>query len=158
MAASAGSVLLDVNVLLALFDPVHRNHTLVRRWFADSDARIATCPLCELGFVRIASHPRYPNPLDRPEQALNLLRALHREGRHEFWPDSLSLADAGFAEHPFQSYRETTDRYLLRLAAQRDGRLLTLDTGIVPADEAERGALWLLEGDLGTSASDPAMP
>jgi hypothetical protein len=141
---SADVALLDVNVLLALFDPMHLHHALVRQWFAEGTSRIATCPLTELGFVRIASHPRYPNPMDTSAQALELLRALHAEARHAFWPDALSLTDDGFKLHPFQSHKETTDRYLLRLAIHQGGRLLTMDAGIKPADDAERAALCLL--------------
>lgn len=136
--------LLDVNVLLALFDPMHRHHGLVREWFVGHDYPIASCPLTELGFVRIASHPRYPNPMDTPAQALGLLRALHQQPRHRFWADELSLADGVFAQFPFHSHRETTDRYLLRLASHKRGTLLTLDAGITPADDAERLALTLL--------------
>ena len=136
--------LLDVNVMLALFDPVHLHHAIVRDWYVNGPHAVATCPLSELGFVRICSNPRYPNPLDSPEQALALLRALHAEARHSFWPDDVSLADSAFSLQPFRTHRETTDRYLLRLAVHRSGQLLTLDTGIKPADAAERGALCLL--------------
>lgn len=136
--------LLDVNVLLALFDPLHVSHALVRGWYAESLRPVATCPLSELGFVRICSHPRYPNPVDSPEHGLALLRALHAESRHAFWPAAITLASEAFQEHPFRSHRETTDRYLLQLAAQRKGRLLTLDAGIKPAGEVEAAALCLL--------------
>ena len=144
LPATALVFLLDVNVLLALFDPLHVNHALVRRWYADSAHPVATCPLSELGFVRICSHPRYPNPVDSPEHGMSLLRALHAESRHAFWPDAITLTDDAFRVHPFRSHRETTDRYLLQLAAQRKSRLLTLDAGIQPADEAERAALCVL--------------
>lgn len=146
-SASAGVApvfLLDVNVLLALFDPLHVNHARVRGWYTETSHAVSTCPLSELGFVRIASHPRYPNPVDTPEQALVLLRALHAEARHAFWPDAIALADEAFRINPFRMHRETTDRYLLRLAAHRKGRLLTLDAGIAPADELERAALCVL--------------
>ena len=136
--------LLDVNVMLALFDPVHLHHAIVRDWYANGLRAIASCPLSELGFVRICSNPRYPNPLDSPEQALALLRALHAEKRHTFWPDDVSLADKAFSLQPFRTHRETTDRYLLRLAVHRSGQLLTLDAGIKPADPVERAALCLL--------------
>lgn len=145
--ASAGvacAYLLDVNVLLALFDPLHLNHACVRGWYAQTSHAVATCPLSELGFVRICSHPRYPNPVDSPEDALTLLRALHAEPRHVFWPDAIALTDDVFRIHPFRTHRDTTDRYLLRLAAHRNGQLLTLDAGIAPADDVERAALCLL--------------
>lgn len=136
--------LLDVNVLLALFDPMHVHHAAIRHWFASGAQAVATCPLSQLGFVRICSNPRYPNALDTPEQALGLLRALHSDPRHVFWPDAISLADEAFSQHPFRSHRETTDRYLMHLAATRGGHLLTLDAGIKPANAAERAALCLI--------------
>ncbi|MDO9124550.1 MAG: VapC toxin family PIN domain ribonuclease, partial [Deltaproteobacteria bacterium] len=54
--------LLDVNLLLALSDPMHIHHELAHRWFAEKGHQAwATCPLTENGFIRIASHPNYPN-------------------------------------------------------------------------------------------------
>lgn len=139
------SVLLDVNILLALFDPLHQQHGQVRDWYDQHNRTVATCVLTELGFVRIGCHPRYPNPMDRPEQALDLLRALHRSGRHRFLTESPSLVEASFCVHPFKSHRDTTDRYLLRLAIHHDSQLLTLDAGIRPADAEGRDALLLLK-------------
>ena len=38
--------LLDVNVLVALFDPMHSNHEAAHEWFAENRAAgWATCPL-----------------------------------------------------------------------------------------------------------------
>jgi uncharacterized protein len=55
--------LLDVNLLLALTDPMHVHHEQAHRWFASKgDLSWATCPLTENGFVRVASHPSYPQP------------------------------------------------------------------------------------------------
>lgn len=136
--------LLDVNVLIALFDPLHEANGTVRDWYAAYPSSVATCPLTELGFVRICSHPRYPNPVGTPAETLTLLHALHAQARHQFWPDELSLADDAFVRTPFASHRETTDRYLLRLAVHRKSRLLTLDAGIQPADAQERAAMCLL--------------
>ncbi|MBP1742910.1 MAG: domain protein family protein, partial [Deltaproteobacteria bacterium] len=54
--------LLDINLLLALSDPMHIHHPLAHRWFAEKGQHAwATCPLTENGFIRIASHPNYPN-------------------------------------------------------------------------------------------------
>jgi predicted nucleic acid-binding protein len=50
--------LLDVNLLLALTDPMHIHHESAYRWFAGKGQKAwATCPLTENGFVRIASYP-----------------------------------------------------------------------------------------------------
>ncbi|MBT8366554.1 MAG: VapC toxin family PIN domain ribonuclease, partial [Deltaproteobacteria bacterium] len=60
--------LLDINLLLALTDPMHVHHEPSHQWFAEKGQKAwATCPLTENGFVRIASHPNYPNrPGDVP--------------------------------------------------------------------------------------------
>jgi uncharacterized protein len=53
--------LLDVNVLVALFDPDHVHHDLAHDWFADQRAAgWATCPLTENGLIRVLSSPPLP--------------------------------------------------------------------------------------------------
>lgn len=48
--------LLDVNVLVALFDPGHVHHEPAHEWFAaNRSAGWATCPLTGNGLVRILS-------------------------------------------------------------------------------------------------------
>jgi uncharacterized protein len=140
------AILLDVNVLLALFDPMHQHHSTIRTWYETNHLPVASCALTELGFVRISCNPRYPNPMDAPEQAIALLRALHADARHRFWADSPSAADAGFLAQPFNSHKDTTDRYLLRLAIHHHGQLLTLDAGIRACDATELAALQVLRG------------
>ena len=54
--------LLDVNVLIALFDQDHSLHERARDWFA-ANALWASCPITQNGCIRIMSHARYPNPL-----------------------------------------------------------------------------------------------
>ena len=54
--------LLDVNVLIALFDPAHLNHDAAHQWFGETGAEAwASCPLTENGFVRVISHPSIPD-------------------------------------------------------------------------------------------------
>ena len=122
--------LLDVNVLLALADPSHVKHELAHRWFqAEGRQRWATCPLTENGFVRIASHPSYPNPPGDAQVVLELLRAMCAQAGHEFWEDSLSLRSALPASLAF-THKMTTDLYLVALALHRGGCLATLDQRI----------------------------
>jgi predicted nucleic acid-binding protein len=53
--------LLDVNLLIALFDPAHVHHEAAHGWFARNGKDCwATCPLTENAFVRILSNPAYP--------------------------------------------------------------------------------------------------
>ena len=50
--------LLDVNVLVALFDPAHVHHEAAHAWFGTHRRqRWATCALTENAFVRVVSNP-----------------------------------------------------------------------------------------------------
>ena len=52
--------LLDVNVLVALFQPDHVHHELAHDWFAENRrAGWATCPITETGLVRLLANPRF---------------------------------------------------------------------------------------------------
>jgi hypothetical protein len=136
----AGVALLDVNVLVALFDPDHVHHDAAHDWFAeDGAAGWATCPLTENGFVRVVSHPRYqPNP-PRPSVVLDRLRKFCASGHHHFWPDAVSLRDESlFVPSLVGGYRQLTDIYLLGLAKKMGGRLVTFDRSISVA--AVKGA------------------
>lgn len=54
--------LLDVNVLIALFDPAHIHHGSAHNWFAEiGQSAWATCPVTENGVIRIVGDPRYRN-------------------------------------------------------------------------------------------------
>jgi len=123
--------LLDVNVLIALLDSDHASHESAISWFA-KHAREgwASCPITQNGCIRIMSNPGYPNPL--PVQALvdHLADACHEE-IHEFWPDGVSLLDSDAVDSTrIHGPRQLTDIYLLALAVQHRGRLVTFDTGI----------------------------
>ena len=53
--------LLDVNVLIALLDPIHVHHQKVTNWYlGHCRDGWATCPLTENGFIRIFGHSNYP--------------------------------------------------------------------------------------------------
>ena len=132
--------LLDVNVLVALFDPDHVHHEVAHDWFADHRGQgWATCPITENGFVRIVSNPAYGFEGFRADAALTLLKTFLGTGGHAFWRDALSLTD----EHRFDltlatGHRQLTDIYLLGLATAREGCLVTFDRSIPRA--AVKGA------------------
>jgi predicted nucleic acid-binding protein len=87
--------LLDVNVLLALFDPNHINHESIHDGFASKEGHSwATCPLAENGFVRVASHPSYPSSPGRPAGLLKQLHEFCEAKGHVFWTDEVSLRDS----------------------------------------------------------------
>jgi toxin-antitoxin system PIN domain toxin len=124
--------LLDVNVLVALFDPDHVHHDLAHDWFADHRAGgWATCATTENGFVRVVSNPRYQAEAPRPAVALDQLRRFCASGHHHFWAEDLSLRDAArFDLKNARGHGQLTDVYLLGLAKCRGGRLATFDRTI----------------------------
>lgn len=131
--------LLDVNVLIALSDPMHVHHESAHRWFSKNGRRAwATCPITENGFVRIASHPNYPNRPGDAAAVLVILRKLCRAPGHRFWPDDISLRDIldSVAVLP---HSLITDAYLLGLAVYRQGKLATFDRRI-PAHAVQGGS------------------
>jgi predicted nucleic acid-binding protein len=51
---------LDVNLLVALFDPDHIHHETAHDWFSDNASDgWATCPMTENGFVPVLANPAY---------------------------------------------------------------------------------------------------
>lgn len=122
--------LLDVNVLLALADPMHVHHDAAHRFFAATARQgWASCPLTENGFVRIASHPRYPNRPGNVAAVVAMLRQLCSLHGHHFWPDDISVRDA-VLPGAIITHAHVTDIYLLALAVHHGGLLATLDTTI----------------------------
>ena len=123
--------LLDVNVLIALLDSDHASHDAAIRWFAKhAPEGWASCPITQNGCIRIMSNQGYPNPL--PVQAvIGRLAEACDEVIHEFWPDEVSLLDSDVVDSTrIHGPRQLTDIYLLTLALQHEGRLVTFDNGI----------------------------
>lgn len=127
-----GAALLDVNVLVALFDPDHVHHELAHDWFADHrDGRWATCAVSEAGFVRVVSNPAYGSAAASTADVIPLLRSFCSGASHEFWADDVSFRDESLFRPAFiRGYRQLTDIHLLGLATKRGGRLVTFDATI----------------------------
>ena len=124
--------LLDVNVLVALFDPDHVHHELAHDWFADHRAfGWATCPVTENGFLRVLSNPAYGHERLPPERLLKGLRKFRASGHHAFWPDAVSLCDERLFNLSLAAgHRQLTDISLLGLATTMKGCLATFDRTI----------------------------
>jgi uncharacterized protein len=124
--------LLDVNVLLALAWPQHVHHARVSGWVLAQKGRlsIATCPLTELGFLRISMNVKgYAADF---QSALSLLELLVQNNKfdHSFWPDDQPVLSFCQALKVSPTPNQLTDAYLINLAQRRQGRFITLDTGI----------------------------
>ena len=143
-----GIRLLDVNVLVALLWPRQRYHLAAQVWFARvRDDGWATCPITQLGVVRVLSTRSVS------QGALNILTAtvgldrILTEGMHVWWPADIDLVSPPFRESldHVQGPGQLTDRYLLALAAANDGVLATFDRSIGAALPANSSLLPHLE-------------
>jgi toxin-antitoxin system PIN domain toxin len=124
--------LLDVNLLVALFDPDHVHHDVAHDWFADEGrAGWATCAVTETGLLRVLSRPEYGAEIRRPADVIPLLRKFCKSGGHQFWEESVSLRDDQLFEPTLiRGHAQLTDIYLLGMARRHRGRLATFDRTI----------------------------
>lgn len=123
--------LLDVNVLIALLDQAHPHHETASSWLkANIKHGWASCPITQNGCIRVMSQTAYPGA--RPAaQIIERLRGGLEHSAHAFWPADVSIMDAKIVDGSrVHSARQITDTYLLALALQHNGRLVTFDTGI----------------------------
>ena len=126
------SFLLDTNVLIALFDPDHAFHARAHAWWKKDRPPWASCPLTENAVVRIMSSSSYSR-IRRfaVSELVALLQTFIRGTKHTFWPDSISILDASRFDHGrILSSGTLTDIYLLSLAVEKRGRLVTFDQRI----------------------------
>lgn len=124
--------LLDVNALVALGFQEHEFHERLARWIGGlgGEDALATCPITELGFVRILSQVQQYHIT--VEQARTLLTRLKSSRA----PQIIFIADSHGAERLpswVKTGRQTTDGHLCALAAGNAAILATLDRGISSA-------------------------
>jgi len=140
--------LLDVNVLIALINPVHVSHEAAHRWFmAMGAASWATCPLTENGFIRIVSHPKFPGTPGTPAAITAIVAHLRSLPGHVFWPDDISLTAAAHVDpSKILTQAQVTDTYLLGLAVAHHGNLATFDRHLTTsAVKGGKAALYLID-------------
>jgi toxin-antitoxin system PIN domain toxin len=127
--------LLDVNVLVALFDEAHIHHDKAHDWFKSKGVGgWVSCPITENGFLRVLSHPSYPNtPLPTSDLAARFEEFKMGSGNHQFWSDDFSPSAWMALDHPPVGSAQSTDAYLLKLCHRNKGVLATFDQRIKPA-------------------------
>lgn len=142
--------LLDVNVLVALFDPGHVHHDAAHDWFAVRRRDgWATCPLTENGLLRVISNPAYPGRHTTLADAVDRLIRFRASGQHSFWHDSISLCEPSRVDPVHvRGHAQLTDVYLLALAVENAGSLATFDRRIMLASvhDAQPHNLVLIAG------------
>ena len=118
--------LLDVNALIALGFLEHEFHQRVSAWVETlKDGDSATCPITELGFVRVLSAaPAYSFTVAQSSRVLKQLK----QARHFIFVAD----DRDISRLPrwVKTARQTTDGHLAELAEAHGGRLATLDRKI----------------------------
>ena len=121
--------LLDVNVLMALTQPEHSHFKTVTEWFESSIDDWGLCAFSEAGFLRLSANPHVGNLT--VWDAADMLVSLSKRPGYRYWPITTSWATlvAPFQERVF-GHQQITDGFLLGLAIQEDGILVTLDRAI----------------------------
>jgi toxin-antitoxin system PIN domain toxin len=115
--------LLDANVLIALAMETHVHHEHARRWVRTSPLPVATCPITQGALVRALVRAGIP-----ATRTSEILVAITKNPRHEFWPDELEYRDVPM--YGVIGHRQVTDAYLAALTRAREGRLITFDRGL----------------------------
>jgi len=122
--------LLDVNVLLAWLWPAHEAHKAALHWMnGHRQDPWATCPITEMGFLRIVTNTSFSPNAPRWSEAVRTLRK-HTEGspHHAFWSDSLSLAEIDRRlGSRIKSPNQIIDSYLLTMAVKHAGCFVSFD-------------------------------
>jgi len=127
---NAERFLLDVSILVALFDPAHSHHRIAARWFSSPGLRWGVCAFTEAGFLRVTTS----TPAGRRTlvQATKIVRSFSNDPNFTYWP--IKAGWTSLAE-PFQDriygHQQVTDAFLLGLAIQGNGVLVTLDKAIL---------------------------
>jgi len=142
------ALLLDINVLVALFSADHSHHFVAQRWFRENEKKgWATCPFTQAGFVRLLTNPAVARTAVSPMEAIAVLEENTQTPHHEFWSNDISFMKAvAPLISGLQRYRQITDAYLLGLAIHRKGKLATFDTSIASLlPVGKRKSDWIVE-------------
>lgn len=120
--------LLDVNALIALGFINHEFHDRVAAWVrAEKSATLASCPISELGFVRVlAQAPAYGFTVTQARSLLLRLKAAKPRGL-VFIPDQ---NDISHLPTWVKTPKQVADGHLCNLARDHGSVLATLDESV----------------------------
>jgi len=113
------SHLLDVNFLIACGWESHAEHIQASRWLSQAKS-FATCPISEMGFLRVSLSPAYGASFG---DATETLGAITRMGGHRFLRDPTRAQ----ALPPVSTSKDVTDAHLVHLARRYRLKLATFD-------------------------------
>lgn len=137
-------ILPDVNTLLALQDPMHLHHEAAHAWYAaQGPIRLVLCSHVVNGVIRVASQPRYPNPLGTCAQVRKTLKRFVEKAVPAFCETDVSLLDDAVLKRADElTPSRVGDLYLLALAVANGVKFATFDARI-PADAVAGGTAAL---------------
>jgi predicted nucleic acid-binding protein len=116
------SHLLDVNFLIACGWESHAEYVRASRWLSRTKS-FATCPIAEMGFLRVSLSPAYGASF---EDAMAALRAITEMRAHRFLRDAThakSLPHVGTS-------KDVTDAHFVHLARRYRLKLATFDAAL----------------------------
>jgi toxin-antitoxin system PIN domain toxin len=135
-------MLFDISALLALLWENHEFHARAVTRFQNLK-QVFSCPLTQLGFVRISSQPNLGFASSPPE-AVDVLLRLLSDPRHRFIPDDVACDDRVLFSERILSAKAVTDHYLVALARQHKLALATFDAPLYRAFRHEPGLVELI--------------
>ena len=128
---AVATALLDLNVLVALLWPSHEHHDAAHRWFTGRrTGSWATCPLTQLGFVRLVSNPAFSRDALPVKDGLALLLKNLEHPGHVFWSADQDAGSLLSTAPSLRGHQQVTDAYLLALAQHHGGLVATFDRGL----------------------------
>lgn len=118
----------DGNVLIALVLKTHQDHARARTWFCNIACRFATCSVTQGTLMRLHMMLAQDKSAKAAWQAL---RGVETEVLHDYIGDDLPYREV--PHEKLQGHRQVTDAWIVELARRSDGKVATLDTGMVAA-------------------------
>lgn len=117
--------LLDTSVLLALGLDDHLQNSVAEHWLLRQSGRFATCPLTQLGFLRITKQLRRDISI---HQIGAVLESICADERHVFIAADVDVRSADWRQT--LGHQQITDAYLAGLARVHRLKLATFDQGL----------------------------
>ena len=116
------SHLLDVNFLVACGWESHADYLRASRWLSRAKS-FATCPISEMGFLRVSLSPDYGASF---EDAMAALSAIAGMRAHRFLPDATRAESLPRVN----TSKDVTDAHLVHLARRYRLKLATFDAAL----------------------------
>jgi toxin-antitoxin system PIN domain toxin len=116
------SHLLDVNFLIACGWESHAEYLRASRWLSQAKS-FATCPITEMGFLRVSLSPAFGASFD---DAMAALAAITGMRTHRFWRDATHAQSLP----QVSASKDVTDAHFVHLARRYRLKLATFDAAL----------------------------